>query len=353
MKPHKHVLLLFALCMPVLILSPRVGAQNPSKNDDKTANDKSTKNKAKSEEEKVDHEPAIVWSDPGDVSTLNLIYGGGGKDHAPDPNGKFTFVEEDMNGTSPKFDVEDENGVAWKVKMGAEPQAETAATRLLWAAGYFVDEDYYLADFKVQGLAKLHRGEKMVSEDGTVHSARLERRVKGVKKLGTWDWFHNQCGPAKEYNGLRVMMALLNNWDLKALNNTVEQIDGQRRCIVTDVGATFGKTGNSFSRSKSVEKDYVNSGFVTKVTPDFVDFEMHSRPFFLSAINVPNERTRGRMEEITKHVPIEDARWLGKRLALLSEEQIRDAFRAAGYTADEVDGYTKAVQTRIAALNTL
>ena len=83
-----------------------------------------------------------------------------------------------MNGTSPKFDVEDEKGVEWKVKLGEEPQAETAATRLLWAAGYFVDEDYYLADFKVQGLSKLHRGEKMVSDDGTIHHARLERHIK-------------------------------------------------------------------------------------------------------------------------------------------------------------------------------
>src|SRR6266403_1132218 len=69
---------------------------------------------------------AAVWHDTGDVSTLNLLYGAGGKEHAPDPNGKFTFVKEDMNGTSPKFDIHDENGVEWKVKVGEEPQSETA-----------------------------------------------------------------------------------------------------------------------------------------------------------------------------------------------------------------------------------
>jgi hypothetical protein len=52
------------------------------------------------------------------------------------------------------------------------------------------------------------------------------------------------------------MMAFVNNWDLKTKNNSVEEADGQRRCVVTDVGATFGKTGNTLVRSKSVEKDY-------------------------------------------------------------------------------------------------
>jgi hypothetical protein len=148
-------------------------------------------------------------------------------------------------------------------------------------------------------------------------------------------------------------MAFVNNWDLKTVNNEVEEIGGERRCMVTDAGATFGKTGNPFVRSKSVEKDYANSDFIAKVTPEYVDFVMHSRPSFVAAINVPNERTRGRMEEITKHIPLADAKWLAQRLASLSVDQIQDCFRAAGYTSKEVDGYTKTVQDRIAALKAL
>jgi hypothetical protein len=181
MMQRKQIQLLFALVL-ILILAPVIAAQEPA-----TENEKGTE----------DNLPAIVWRDPGDVSTLDLFYGAGGKEHAPDSNGKFTFVKEDMNGTSPKFEVEDENGVAWKVKLGEETQAETAATRLLWAAGYFVDEDYYLADFKVQGLPKLHRGEKMISDDGTIHHVRLERHVKNTKKLGNWDWFMNSAAPRR------------------------------------------------------------------------------------------------------------------------------------------------------------
>lgn len=337
MMKRKQIQLLFALVL-ILILSPAIAAQKLAKNDNKA---------------KVESLSAVVWHDPGDVSTLNLLYGAGGKAHAPDPNGKFTFVKEDLEGSSPKFSVQDEKGVQWKVKLGEETQSETAATRLLWAAGYFVDEDYYLADLKVEGLPKLRRGQSRVSADGTVHRARLERNTKNIEKLGNWDWFHNQCGSTKELNGLRVMMAFVNNWDLKAINNSVQEADGQRRCVVTDVGATFGKTGNSFARSKSVVKEYATSKFISKVTPESVDLVMHSRPFFLTVFNLPNYRTRTRMEKITKHIPLADARWVGQRLALLSVNQIHDSFRAAGYTPEQVDAYTKAVQKRIAELNAL
>ena len=98
--------------------------------------------------------------------------GSGGKDHEPGTN--FKFIEESSTGTSPKFEVEDENGITWKVKLGEEVKSETAATRLLWAAGYFVDDDYYRPQIHVQGLKRLARGQEFVSGD-TVTGVRLER----------------------------------------------------------------------------------------------------------------------------------------------------------------------------------
>src|ERR1700689_3612478 len=78
--------------------------------------------------------PAVIWRDPGNISSLDLVNGAGGKEHTPDPNGTYTFEKEDMEGTSPKFDVTDSQGVKWRVKLGQEPKAETAATRLPGAA---------------------------------------------------------------------------------------------------------------------------------------------------------------------------------------------------------------------------
>ena len=305
------------------------------------------------EKENAANLPGVMWRDPGDGASLNLLYGVGGKEHAPDPNGKFTFVKEDAQGTSPKFDVTDDQGVLWKVKLGQEAQSETAATRLLWAAGYFVDEDYYLAEFKVTSMPKLHRGGKFVSGDGTVHGARLERKSKEMEKVGTWSWFAHPPQGKRELNGLRVMMSLVNDWDLSTINNSIYEIGDERRYVVSDLGASLGNTGNNFTRSKSSPKDYARSKFIKRSNSEFVDFVMHSRPFFLSVVNLPNYRARTRMEQITKHIPRDDAKWLGHRLSQLSEEQVSDCFRAAGYTPDEIRIYTQAMRKRIAELNAL
>jgi hypothetical protein len=297
--------------------------------------------------------PDVIWQDRGDISALDLFYGAGSKAHAPGPASVFTFVKEDTEATSPKFDVKDDQGVRWKAKLGEEPQSETAATRFLWAAGYFVDEDYYLAEVNVTGLPQLHRGAKFVSTGGIVRRARLERKSKDVKNVGTWSWFDNPFVGKRDLNGLRIMMSLLNNWDVAQTNNSIDEIDGERRYLVSDMGATLGNTGNSFTRSKSVPKDYAASAFIGATTPDFVDFVLHSRPFLLSVVNVPNYLARTKMETVTQHIPRADARWLGQRLSLLSEDQIRDGFRAGGYTHDEVEMYTQAMRKRIAALAAL
>ncbi len=301
----------------------------------------------------LSNSPELIWRDPGDISSLDLINGVGGAADAPDPNAVYTFVDENMNGTSPKINVKDAQGVVWKMKMGAEPQAETAATRLLWAVGYFVDEDYYAAEVKVADLPKLKRGENYV-KDGTIRSVRLEKKIKGQKDLGNWDWFKNPFVGTREFNGLRVMMSLLNNWDLKEVNNSIYEINGERHYVVGDVGATFGKTGDPLTRSKSDPKGFEKSKFIEKDEKGgYIDFVLHSRPPLIAAVNAENYKERSNMEKITKHVPHEDARWLGEKLSHLSDEQIRDCFRSAGYTPDEVEEYTHVIKDRIAALNAL
>ena len=292
-----------------------------------------------------------LWRDRGDAAALDLLNGPGGKEHQPGTN--FKFIEEATGGTSPKFYVEDENGVQWKVKLGHEAKSETAAVRLVWAAGYFTDEDYFRSEIRVQGMKPLSRGQEYVSEGGLVRGARLERQ-DGAKKLKNWSWYENPFVGTREFNGLRVMMALINNWDLKEVNNGVYDEGGaEGRYVVSDLGASLGDTGNNFARSRSVMEDYAETKFIEKVTPEYVDFVMHSRPFFLTIFNVPYYRSRTRMESIAKNIPIADARWVGNRLGQFSPEQISDCFRAADFSPTEVDGYTRVVMQRIEALKKL
>jgi hypothetical protein len=293
----------------------------------------------------------LLWEDRGSISELDLITGPGGIEHQPGT--RFKFLKETLTGTSPKFEVQDENGVKWKVKLGPEVKAETAATRLVWAAGYFVDEDYYRSEIHVDGLKRLSRGRQYVRDGNTVLSVRLERHHGGPEPA-EWSWFDNSFMGTREFNGLRVVMALLNNWDLKAVNNAVYSDSKHNIYVVADLGATLGRTGNTFNRSKGIAKDYARSPFIRKVSGQYVDFVMHTRPFLLTIFSsMRTYRMRTKMQTLVRHIPIDDAHWIGGQLGRLSSNQISDCFRAGGFSPSEVDTYTRVVTQRIAALNQL
>ncbi len=124
--------------------------------------------------------PPVLWRDPVDIASRNLFYGPGGQSHVPE--GTYTFDKEDMQGSNPKFDVVDQNGVKWKVKLGDEARPETVASRLIWAVGYFTNEDYFVPVLRVQKMPHLHRGSNLVSADGTHAQCSTEKTLEGSKE---------------------------------------------------------------------------------------------------------------------------------------------------------------------------
>jgi hypothetical protein len=302
---------------------------------------------------------AILWQDPADIASRDLYYGPGGKEHAPHTT--YTFLKEDLKGTNPKFDVRDENGVKWKVKLGVEARPEAVASRLVWAVGYYANEDYFVPELRVENMPPLTRGQNLVGRDGTVHNVRLKREVDGEKKLGDWKWRDNPFSRQRELNGLRVMMALMNNWDLKDTNNSIykEKETGagvpELDYAVTDLGASFGTTGRSWThnRSKGNLKSYRHSKFIRDVTPEYVDFYVPTRPALIFLFTPKEFMSRMDMRWIGKRIPRSDAKWIGGLLAQLSPEQIRDAFRAGGYSPEQVQSFAAVVEARIAELNNL
>lgn len=116
--------------------------------------------------ETTDGARPVLWRDPMDLASRDLFYGTGGEKHAP-RTGTYTFIKEDLDGSNPKYVVRDDAGVKWKIKLGAEAKPEIAATRLVWAVGYFTDEDYFLPEVRVLKLPPdLHRGKKRFAPDG-------------------------------------------------------------------------------------------------------------------------------------------------------------------------------------------
>jgi hypothetical protein len=297
----------------------------------------------------------VLWRDPGDISSRDLTYGMGGKEHAPGQNETYKFVREDLNGTATKFYIEDNEGVQWLVKIGEEAKPETAATRFVWAMGYFTDEDYYLQTIQVSGIPQLHRSGPDIHPDGMVTGVRLKRQNKMQKNIGNWSWFDNPFLRTRELDGLRVLMALMNNWDLKEDNNKIYSEDEtERRYVVSDEGASFGRTGGVSTRSKGNLQQFKESKFIEHSNANEVSFVMATRPFPLLAPFEPsNFAQRSEIEGVVKHIPRGNAKWIGQQLSRLTQQQIGDAFRAAGYSSDETEQYTQAMMARIAQLNAL
>ena len=302
---------------------------------------------------------AVLWRNPADIEYRNLFYGPGGESRQP--RAPFTFVKEDRDGSNPKFVVRDAGGVKWKVKLGAEARPETAASRLVWAAGFFADEDYYYSDIQVRNLPRLHRGASLVGPNGSVHDARLKREPEGEKKAGNWRWRNDAFSGTRELNGLIVLMALINNWDLKDVNNAIVEEaatgspDRERVYLVSDLGASFGspRFERPIDKSRGNLKEYGRSRFIRNIDGDGVDFESPARPSAVLLVNPIQYFRRVSMRHIGHNVPRQDARWMGQLLARLSPRQIEDAFRAAGYAPREVEGFARIVEARIDALNSI
>lgn len=301
----------------------------------------------------------ILWSDPGQIQSRNLYWGPGGQEHQPKT--PVQFEKEDRHGTSPKFDVHDSEDKKWSAKLGLEARPETVASRLMWAVGYAANENYFFPHLQVTGMpAKLKRGQRLAGADGDVPDVRLQRRLDHLDKVSEWNWRHNPFYGTREFNGLRVMMALIGNWDLKDNNNAVlrdKKESAPDIYEVTDVGTALGTAGKSYNDkdSKGNLAAYQHTKLIAHVHGDFVDLNFPRRPPFTELLECEWAFYfhQIHIRWIGRDIPRSDAKWIGSLLAQLTPDQIRDAFRAADYPDAEIDAYTKAVLSRIQELNSL
>ena len=242
---------------------------------------------------------------------------------------KVTFIEKVTGGYSTKYRVRDGAGREWVVKVGKEAQPETAASRLLWAVGYYTDVTYLVPRVEIEG-------------QGTFENARFEARPEGMQRFGEWKWEDNPFVGTRELQGLKVLMALVNNWDLKSANNRIIHVRDEQsgkdelRYVVSDLGATFGKTGGFFTRNRNKPESYLKTNFIEKANGKNVLFSYD-----------------GKNQKVLRDITAEDAKWIGSLLSRLSDQQIQDAFRAANYGPDEVQVLSETVRARIDELTKL
>jgi hypothetical protein len=266
----------------------------------------------------------ILWQRPTDISSRDLYLGPGGAAMRPDLR-RITFVKEEKGGYSKKYEVRDGSGRKWVAKIGKEAQSETSAIRLLWGLGYVTEVNYLVPRVTIPGK-------------GTFTNVRFEARPENWKRVGEWKWKSNPFTGTTELQGLKIMMALINNWDLKDSNNEMIQLRGDNgnelRYIISDLGATFGHASTTpilwrITRSRNNPVNYAKSDFLEKVKDNRVVLHFGGK-------------NRGLMKDID----VQDAQWIGSLLSQLSDRQLRDAFRAANYRSDEINLLVRTVKER-------
>lgn len=265
----------------------------------------------------------VIWEQV-DIPSRDLYRGPTSDGIAPALD-RVTFLGRQPGGTSPKYRIRDANDREWVVKISEESQAEVAAVRLVWALGFRTEIDQIVPRISIQKI-------------GNFKNARFEARPESIKRGDRWSWANNPYEGTREFDGLKIMMAFINNWDLKDENNLIVTEGGKSYMMVSDLGSSFGKLADKpqsrSGRSRNEPKDFANANFVKEVKDGIVVLDY-----------------RGMADNVMTGIKLEHARWVADMLLQLTDRQIADAFRAANYSGEDIALLAAGVKRRIAALD--
>ena len=272
---------------------------------------------------------AELWSDPG-AAPRDLFYGIGGRQFVPARDANYTLKGKDELGFSVSYDVTGPDDVEWSAKIGPEAQTEVVVSRLLWGLGYHQPPLHYLPSWN------------LVQENGAVKresEARFRPKLDQLERRKEfWSWKDNPFVGTRPFQGLLVVLLMLNSTDLKDDNNSIYDVKTaipgaspgvSRWFVVRDLGAALGETGKLFPRRNWIE------GFERE---DFIEGVEGGRITFAFT---------GRHQELLETITPADLRWAATRLQRLTDAQWRDAFRAANYSDIIRDRYRRKIQQKI------
>ncbi len=270
---------------------------------------------------------SVIWK-PVDIKARDLYWGAGGRAMYPNLK-RITLIRKETGGNNLKYRIKDGSGRIWVAKIADESQPETAAVRILWAVGYPTEINYLVPKLTIPGK-------------GTFRNVRLEARPANIDRQDRWSWTDNPFVGTNELQGLKILMALINNWDLKDGNNIIFQTGGERQYVISDLGSSFGKFApvsfpilNRFGRSVNNPEHYAKSDFVKGIEED-------------GGLDMAY---KGNSKNLFDDITPAQGRWAADLLKQLSDKQIRDAFRAANYSPAEITMLTQAVKRKIRELD--
>jgi hypothetical protein len=157
-----------------------------------------------------------------------------------------------------------------------------------------------------------------------------------LKKSGDWSWQQNPFVGTKPYQGLLVILTMLDSSDLKNVNNVLYEVNsstGERRTwyVVRDLGTALGETGR-LAPKRGNPDIFEQQPFISSVENGFVAFNYH-----------------GWHKEVLRHrITPEDVHWASDLLAGVSYGQWCDAFRAGGYEPAVGERFIRRILAKVA-----
>ncbi len=266
---------------------------------------------------------AELWVQPKNIAERDLLLGPGGPKDVPSKDGVYTVVGQDSTGNSFGYDVTDEQGRTWDLKLGIEAQPEVVASRVLWAIGYHQPVMHLVPTWRKKG------------DEAMPQSSARFRLQSDHKSEGDWSWQSNAFSGTRQMKGLLVANLVLNNWDLKDTQNRIytsanRATQPARRFVVQDLGAALGRTAWPIGNRNDID-DFESQKLIASVKDGVITFDYHARH-------------RELLDDITP----DDVAWVCGLMSRITDEQWADAFRAASYPPDIAARYIAKLKSKIA-----
>lgn len=327
----------------------------------------------------IDEVPDSSWFTNRPALTVDDYVRGPNTSGGPAP-GAWTIVSGKSDGITPGFTVRDTAGTTWFVKFDppSNPEmatgAEIIATKLFWAAGYHVPENYLAildaatlaVDEKATMRDALGNRQPLTREavdrllaqgarraDGryrVIASRQLSGRPVGpFKYYGTRPDDPNDIFPhehRRELRGLRAFSAWLNHDDSRSVNtlDTLVEVDGRRvlRHHLIDFGSTLG------SASVTAQKPRAGNEYIWEARPTLLtmlSFGFWVRPWI--KVRYPDYPAVGNIEAAYfwperwkpeypnaafRNARADDLFWAARRVMAVPDEAIRAVVASAQYS---------------------
>lgn len=298
----------------------------------------------------------------------------------PPVPGPWRVVSGKGDGISPGFTIRDRAGTMWFIKFDppSNPEmatgAEVIATKLFWALGYNVPENYLAvldpARLTVDPAAsyrdELGQRRRLTRDIVDAFLAKGARRADGLfrvvasralpgKPVGPFKYFGTRLDDPndifphehrRELRGLRGFAAWLNHDDSRSVNSldTVVEVDGRAivRHHLIDFGSTLGSASVQAQRPRA-GNEYIWEARPTLLT--MLSFGFWVRPWI--KVDFPAFPAVGRFEAAYfwperwkpeypnaafDNARADDLFWAARRVVAISDEAIRAVVGSAEYT---------------------